>query len=177
MRPSVRSIVTQTTMLPRAPIGIHSDGYRPVEHVPVCSLFVPWEYRQTLFITEALPHVNIKFNASTRLCESFNVVFSVENVQGWMNYELKRSGRGLIYVLSSHLPGRTRQIQEYFSQNSWCPKRDSNQAKPEWKSIALHLDQIVLWKTFRLSGSEALVYLHLASGGGSDIFHAFWNVG
>jgi hypothetical protein len=58
----------------------------------------------------------------------------------WIQRDLKGSDRGLIWVLSRHLPGETEENHER-SKNSWCPARYSNRAHPEYKFKSLRLDQ------------------------------------
>jgi hypothetical protein len=54
---------------------------------------------------------------------------------------LEESGRGLVQVLSQHLPGGTKDTTKNRSKGSQCSSKDSNQASPEYKPTALRLHQ------------------------------------
>jgi hypothetical protein len=58
---------------------------------------------------------------------------------------VESGGRGLIEVLSQHLPGGIEEYHEKPSQDSRCSGRDSKRAPPKYKSKAL-----MLYEPFRL---------------------------
>jgi hypothetical protein len=83
----------------------------------------------------------------------FNDVLSIETVwhrmvgwEVWFGKELERSGRGLIEVLSWHLPERIEETTNNLSQDGSCFGRNSNGASPEYRSRALSLEQRVRWR-------------------------------
>jgi hypothetical protein len=55
---------------------------------------------------------------------------------------MEGSCRGLVEVLSQHLPGGADKNHENVSQYSWCPYRDSNQVPPEYESTALSIPHL-----------------------------------
>jgi hypothetical protein len=59
--------------------------------------------------------------------------------------DLEGSGRGLLELLSRYLPGGIEENFRKLRQDSRCPGRDSNRAHPKYKSMALPLDQTVLY--------------------------------
>jgi hypothetical protein len=77
----------------------------------------------------------------------FHGVFSAQTTcyrnGRWIRKDLEGSGYGLIEVLSRNCIGGTKATHErkYLSQESKSPSRDSYQAPPEYKSIALPLNQ------------------------------------
>jgi hypothetical protein len=82
----------------------------------------------------------------------------------WIRNDLEGCGRGIIEVLSWHLPGGT--IHKNLSQDSRCPEGESSPAPPEYKSWALLLDQHVTSYNHRMNRVQDGRAINLSSWSG-----------
>jgi hypothetical protein len=79
------------------------------------------------------PRVDAYRNISRNVARRFP---SFSNSNDWIrvNNELKCGINRNFKVLHRHLPGETDKNHKSFSQYSWCPRLDSNQIRPEYRS-------------------------------------------
>jgi hypothetical protein len=70
--------------------------------------------------------------------DHFSIIDHI-TLNGRMIDELEGCDYGSVDGLSKHLPGGTEENHENLSQDSWCPARDSNPARPKYESRVLLL--------------------------------------